>query len=79
MNPKVKIAVVAVIVIGVIAGVGYWYWQKPKKAPSATEALEEVESAAPKIGVPASPVEGKIPALNPVEQANPFKYNNPFR
>ncbi len=82
MSMNRRAAVIIALAVAVIAGIGFWYWQNSKKeppAPTATEALKEVESAAPEVGVPASPVEGKIPSLNPIEQANPFKYKNPLR
>lgn len=72
------------IAVGVLIAVvaGFYFWQKTKTEepePSATEALEKVENAAPEVGVPTSPIENKIPDLNPVEQTNPFKYENPLR
>jgi len=70
---------IAVIIVLALAGFYYWRARKAVPEPSATEALEQVESAAPKVGVPTSPVEGKVPSLNPVDRANPFKYENPLR
>lgn len=79
-----KLAIAGIVVLA-LALVGFYFWQKEKgkeeeaPAPSATEALQEVESAVPEVGVPTSPVEDKIPSLNPVERVNPFKYENPLR
>lgn len=74
-------AAAGVIALVALAFAGFYYWRGKKAVPepSATEALKEIESAAPKVGVPTSPVEDKIPSLNPVDRVNPFKYQNPLR
>lgn len=80
-NTNMILVAIGVIVLAALVFAGFYYWRSKKAVPepSATQALEEIESASPEVGVPASPVEDKIPSLNPVERVNPFKYENPLR
>lgn len=80
--------VFAAIVLAVAATVGaaWWYFGQPKKEPAPEpepiKTSEDVAEAvtAPEIEVGSNPVENKVPEVNPVDRANPFKdaYQNPF-
>lgn len=72
--------IAAIIILAVAAAIYFYYFKKePPKPPQekAAQNLEEVSAAVPEITT--NPVEEKTPELNPVERANPFKYQNPLR
>jgi flagellar basal body-associated protein FliL len=72
------------VLILVIVGVGFWYLSsfksKKEETPPPREGVvgsaEEVSEAVPEIVT--NPGES-VPEINPVDRANPFKYNNPLR
>lgn len=75
--PKpVLIGAIAVLIIA--AGFGLWYWsqRKAQKPQGAVGAAKAVSEAVPEIQT--NPGE-KVPEINPLDRANPFKYNNPLR
>lgn len=84
MNDKPKLIMIAAAIIVIIAAFGIWYWQsqKPASEPEPIKTTEDVVSAVTvqEIDVRSNPVGGKVPEVNPVDRANPFKdaYNNPF-
>jgi len=77
-----KTSLYLIVVIIIIAGAIYWYWQKEFSPSGPTSAdipsLEGVVDLSEGIA-PADPTEG-IPDLNPATAANPFEdtYQNPF-
>lgn len=84
-----KPAFIAGLILAVLIAVaaGFWYWKKAAGTPeekAAESAEKAVESATqgtlPEINPLSNPLD-KIPEVNPVEKANPFKdiYKNPFR
>lgn len=95
MQSKYIYAVIGVLLIAVIA-VGIWYWSGKKTAPESLvpeKSVEEkpvdatqkaIESAGratlPEVKSIKNPLGNKLPEVNPVEKANPFKdiYKNPF-
>ncbi len=83
------VIVIVLVIVAILAVLGFWYRQQlGRSKTSPTPAVEKVEESQvllekqaeqSAIEVPESPVEGKIPELNPVEKINPFKkYQNPF-
>lgn len=75
--PKpVLIGTAAFLVIA--AGIGFWYWSqgKAQKPKGAVEAAEAVSELVPEIQT--NPGQ-KVPEINPLDRANPFKYINPLR
>lgn len=80
LNNQTKLIIAAVAVI-ILAGIVWYVWLRPKPEPikTAEDAIEAI-SAAPTVGeVTSNPAE-KLPELNPIRKANPFKdvYKNPF-
>ncbi len=75
--PKpVLIGTAAVLIIA--AGIGFWYWSQ-RKAPEPKGAVgtaKAVSESVPEIQT--NPGE-KVPEINPLDLANPFKYHNPLR
>jgi len=82
-------AVIAVVAVLGLIILGYFLWSKPKPAsetPAGEKAVESAQKALesatnvtlPEIK-PINPLE-KLPDINPVGKANPFKdlYKNPF-
>ncbi len=91
MNNKKLIPIVAVVLILLAGGVGFWYWsQRKAAAPKTTTALSNQLSPAGAedtlggqiIGKTQNPLEGELPPTNPFEktETNPLKnvYRNPF-
>lgn len=83
VNNKKLIFIVIVIMILLAGVIGFWYWpQKEAEAPKAVEEKGTVETAktvsesVPEIQT--NPGE-KVPEVNPLDRANPFKYTNPLR
>lgn len=89
MEAKNKNLILFIAIILIAAG-GYFYWkyqsQKveiPEEIPKETvkQPLSTTTAGTlPEINPQSNPVENKIPEINPVERANPFKniYKNPF-
>lgn len=85
-NSRTIIVVIALAVL-TIAGVMWWYLGLSKEEPVTviSEPIKTSEDVAeavtvPEIEVGSNPVENKVPEVNPVDRANPFKdaYQNPF-
>lgn len=77
-NKLKTIIIPAVAVLLMAAVIGYWYWsQKRVQEPVSTlGSAKEVSESVPEIQT--NPGQ-KIPEINPLDRANPFKYSNPLR
>ena len=80
LNKAIILGIVALIVIG---GIGAWWYKSQKKVePAPIKTSEDVVEAVtvPELEVGSNPVRNKVPEVNPVDRANPFKdaYKNPF-
>lgn len=88
-----KLIVIAVVVILLASGIGFWYWSQQKvKAPAGDPARvspQETPEAKGAVGtaktisesvpeIQTNPGE-KVPEVNPLDRTNPFKYTNPLR
>ena len=86
MNIKKLIWVIGALFVLVLVVASLMYFPKPtiekieqpekKVAVGAVGAVGEVSKSVPKIVT--NPAE-KVPEVNPLDRANPFKYNNPLR
>ncbi len=70
--------IISVLVIG-----GFWYWYSkrqisvlPQEEKSTVETAKDISEAVPEIQT--NPGQ-KVPEVNPLDRANPFKYTNPLR
>jgi len=70
------IAIVSGVVLLILLGAGYWYWQSKKSDVEVADGATN-EEVLPPFSV--NPLENK-PDINPVDQTNPFKNikTNPF-
>ncbi|KKT29164.1 hypothetical protein A3G55_03465 [Candidatus Giovannonibacteria bacterium RIFCSPLOWO2_12_FULL_44_25] len=72
----------AILMALAVLGLVFWYYSARKKAPEPVKTAEDAIKAisAPAIDVKSNPIKGKVPELNPIDRANPFKdtYKNPF-
>ena len=83
-----KALILGIVVLVIVGGTGAWWYLSQKAevieepAPEPIKTSEDVAEAvtAPEIEVGSNPVENKVPEVNPVDRANPFKdaYQNPF-
>ena len=75
---KTKLVLGAALVILIAGGLWYWYNSRPEPIKTAEDIGEAVTM--PYLEVPSNPVQNKVPELNPIDRANPFKdiYKNPF-
>ena len=85
MDTKKLIWTIASLAILGLLVAGYFYFPRPAKKEvvspptekkGAVGAAEKVSEGVPKITT--NPAE-KIPEVNPLDRANPFKYTNPLR
>ncbi len=74
MNKNSLIIILAAVTIAIVVA-GYFYFLKPAKK-GAVGTAEEVSEAVPQIVT--NPGE-EVPEINPLDRANPFKYQNPLR
>ena len=75
----VKIIIGAAVLT--VLGLALWYYYKPLKTEPVKTAEDAIDAiSAPSLDVKSNPVKGKVPELNPIDRANPFKdaYKNPF-
>lgn len=75
---EVIFAIAGLAILGLLVA-GYFYFSKPRQkqgAESAVGTTEAVSDAVPEIVT--NPAE-EVPEVNPLDRANPFKYNNPLR
>ena len=70
---KIIFIIIGLIVIALLVA-GYFYFMKSKSG--AVKTAEEVSNTVPEIQT--NPGE-KVPEINPLDRANPFKYKNPLR
>lgn len=74
IDPKIIAGGVIVLIIVVI---GLWYiFQKKVQPVGVIETAKSVSESVPEIQT--NPGE-EVPEINPLDRANPFKYNNPLR
>ena len=73
MKKTYLMAIGAAVVLLILLGAGYWYWQ-PKKTSQPTQSSGEILPA-----VSTNPLNNK-PDINPVDKTNPFRSlkTNPF-
>lgn len=84
MDNKKLIPMVVIAVILLVGGVGFWYWSQRKAEKPAdpieekgvVETAKDVSESVPEIQ---TNVGEKVPEVNPLDRANPFKYTNPLR
>jgi len=76
MKKSYLIAIVSVVVLLILLGASYWYWQSKK---SGVEVINETANQEILPSVSTNPLDNK-PNINPVDQTNPFKNikTNPF-
>lgn len=75
---EVIFAIAGLVVFGALVA-GYFYFSKLEQkqgAASAVGTTEVVSDVVPEIVT--NPAE-EVPEVNPLDRANPFKYNNPLR
>lgn len=75
---KTKLVLAAILLVAVAAGAWYWFAGRPEPIKTPEDIVEAVTN--PNLEVPSNPVQNKVPELNPIDRANPFKdaYKNPF-
>lgn len=92
MEKKNLLAIVAIGAVILLAVAGYFFYPRkqqvttpPPPAPAQQQqqpAEQQTYGTLPELGTEtlANPVGDKLPELNPVEKANPFRggYTNPF-
>ena len=77
MDDKKLIPAVVMVLVLLAGGIGYWLWsQKKEKTSGVVETAKTVSESVPEIQT--NPGQ-KVPELNPLDRANPFKYINPLR
>ena len=69
------IKAVAVLAAVALLVAGYFYFLKPARE-GALNTTKNASENVPQITTNAA---DKVPEINPIDRANPFKYNNPLR
>lgn len=72
---KLVFLIVGLILLALLVG-GYLYFKKPAKEEGAVGAAQQATEAIPEIATNAGE---EVPEVNPLDRANPFKYQNPLR
>ena len=75
MNSKKLISAVIIVLVFAAVVLGFWYWRGTQDKGSV-ETAKTVSDAVPEIQTNAGE---KVPEINPLDRANPFKYTNPLR
>ena len=75
MGGKRLIPVAAVVLVLLVLGIGYWL-RSQKKETGVVETAKSVSESVPEIQT--NPGQ-EVPEINPLDRANPFKYNNPLK
>ncbi len=75
IRKNIWLIVAVAIIIALVAGYLYFFKLKPEKK-GAVGTAEKVSAGVPKITTNAA---DKVPEVNPLDRANPFKYTNPLR
>lgn len=73
-NKKIVLSAVGLTAVAVLV-LAYFYFLKPKTEGTIETAKKAGESVPEIVTNPAE----KVPEVNPLDRANPFKYNNPLR
>ena len=75
---KLMWTITVLVIVGMFAFYFYYFpkLQKKPEEKGAVGATEAVSKSVPEIVT--NPAE-KVPEVNPLDRANPFKYNNPLR
>ena len=77
MNTKKMILIAGGLVLALlVVGLFYKYPKKAQPEKGAVDTAGEVSKSVPEIFT--NPAE-KVPEVNPLDRANPFKYNNPLK
>lgn len=69
----------AIIGIGILLGAALWYSQRreaQEQDKGAVETAKTISESVPEIQTNQGE---KVPEINPLDRANPFKYTNPLR
>lgn len=72
----IPIIIVAVLVVG---GIGFWYWSQKEKGTTETGVIETAKSISESVPEIQTNLGEKVPEINPLDRANPFRYQNPLR
>lgn len=74
VDPKI---IAGSVVVFVLVAIGLWFVFQKEAAPvGVIETAKSVSESVPQIQT--NPGE-EVPEINPLDRANPFKYNNPLR
>ena len=74
IDPKI---IAGAVLAAALVAFGVWYfYQKEAPPQGVVETAKEVSESVPEIQT--NPGEA-VPEINPLDRANPFKYNNPLR
>ncbi len=76
MLNKKSVLVIAVLVVAAFLAAYYFYFLRKPPQKGAVGTAESVSKSVPKITT--NPAE-KVPEINPLDRANPFKYKNPLK
>lgn len=82
-NKKLTYIIVAVVIL-VAGGISFWYWpqgkvQEPVEPVQPSGAVGNAEALSESVPEIETNAGEKVPEVNPLDRANPFKYNNPLR
>lgn len=79
LNKTLVIGIAALIIIGAAV---WWYFGQKTEELAPIKTSEDIVGAVttPEIEAGSNPVQNKVPEINPIDRANPFKdaYRNPF-
>lgn len=79
MDKKTLIPVI-IVTAALAGGFGFWYWtEKRTEIPEEKGVIETAKTVSESVPEIQTNQGEKVPEINPLDRANPFKYRNPLR
>lgn len=74
-----KLIPIIIIAILVVGGIGFWYWSQREKESTEIGIIETAKNVSESVPEIQINLGEKVPEINPLDRANPFRYQNPLR
>lgn len=79
MANKKLTPIIVIIAILLVGALGFWYWSQRTGTPEEKGAVETAKTISESVPEIQTNLGENVPEINPLDRANPFKYENPLR